>query len=215
MPEQSDAETILYYGPRTRSFTALWMLEELGGALHYRLHSFDVQSGEQRKPEHLARNPMGKVPVLWHDGQYVAELGAIGIYLADKFPAAGMGPDINHKDRAAFLRWCFFSSAIVEPALGEKFFKWDVPSGSVAWGSFERMMRALNEGLEGREWLVGDSFSFADVLVGSGVRFGTMFGAIDKTDLLMGYVERLQARAAFARAQAIEKREGERFPPAS
>jgi glutathione S-transferase len=62
------------------------------------------------------------------------------------------------------------------------------------------------------EWLLGDRFSAADVIVGAGARFGVMFGAIEKTGPIADYVARLTAREAFERAQAIEQREGERFP---
>lgn len=214
MPERDDANTTLYYAPRTRSLTALWMLEELGDELEYRLESFDIMSGRQRSPEYLARNPMGKVPVLQHRGRHVAELGAMAIYIADAFPKANLGPGIDAPERPDFLRWCFFSSAIIEPCLAEKMFKWDVPSGQVAWGSYDRMLRALLEGLETGPYLLGEQFSTADVLVGAGVRFAQMFGVMEKSGPLGEYVARLTARPAFERAAAIEAREGERFPVA-
>jgi len=110
------------------------------------------------------------------------------------------------------LRWCFFSSAIIEPALGEKFFNWDVPASSVAWGSFRHMLTMLEAGVAGGPYLLGETFSAADVLVGSTARFGQMFGAIE-SDAIAEYVERLTARDACKRAAEIERREGERFPP--
>lgn len=202
----------LHYAPRTRSLTALWLLEELGQP--YELNSFDIMTGHHRKAEHMALNPMGKVPVVVDGETPVSELGAIAIYLADRYPDAGLSPAIDAPERAAFLRWCFFSSAIIEPALGEKFFKWEVPSSQVAWGSFDRMLEALKLGLESGPWLLGDTFSAADVLIGAAVRFGIMFGAFDKEAPFTDYVARATARPAFQRAEAIEKREGERFPPA-
>ncbi len=213
MPERDDAETVLLYAPRTRSFTALWMLEELGDALDYRLDAFEIYSGRQRGAEYLKKNPMGKVPVLLHRGRYVSELGAIGIYLADLFPKAGLAPAVDHEDRGEYLRWCFFSSAIFEPALAQKFFKWEVPSGTVAWGSFERMHAALLAGLEKSPYVLGDTFSMADVLVGASVRFGQQFGALAKDGVLGDYAARTQARPAYERALKIEAREGEKIPP--
>jgi glutathione S-transferase len=156
---------------------------------------------------------MGKVPVVVHDGTPVAELGAIAIYLSDRFPDAGLAPAIDDPKRADYLRWCFFASAIIEPCLGEKFFKWEIPAASVAWGSFDRMMTTLTEGLKQGPYLLGDQFSAADVLVGSNVRFGHMFGAIPNEGVTAEYVARLTAREACARAAVIERREGERFPP--
>ena len=72
------ADLTLHYAPRTRSFTALWLLEELGQP--YELESFDINTGRHKRPDFLALNPMGKVPVVIHAGTPVSELGAIAIY---------------------------------------------------------------------------------------------------------------------------------------
>lgn len=200
----------LYYAPRSRAFTALWLLEELGVA--YELESFDLNSGRHKQPDFLALNPMGKVPLLVCDGIPVSETGAIAIYLADRFPTAKLAPTLDDPQRPAYLRWMLFSGGVLEPALGQKFFKWEVPARSVAWGSFEQMHDVLAATVSSGEWLLGDRFSAADVIVGAGARFGVMFGAIEKTGPIADYVGRLTAREAFQRAQAIEQREGERFP---
>lgn len=200
----------LHYAPRTRSFTALWLLEELGVA--YDLDSFDMHSGRHKQPDFLALNPMGKVPLVVCDDVPVSETGAIAVYLADRFPAAGLAPALDDPQRPAYLRWMFFHSGVFEPALGQKFFKWEVPARSVAWGSFEQMRDVLTAGVEDSQWLLGDRFSAADVVVGAGARFGLMFGAFENEGPIADYVSRLTAREGFQRAQAIEQREGERFP---
>ncbi|HVH99323.1 MAG TPA: glutathione S-transferase family protein [Enhygromyxa sp.] len=200
----------LYFAPRSRALTALWLLEELG--LAYELESFDLNSGRHKQPDFLALNPMGKVPLVVCDGIPVSETGAIAIYLADRFPSAGLAPAFDDPQRPAYLRWMLFSSGVLEPAFGQKFFKWEVPARSVAWGSFEQMQDVLIAGVSSSEWLLGDRFSAADVVVGAGARFGVMFGAFEKTGPIADYVGRLTARPAFQRAQAIEQREGERFP---
>jgi glutathione S-transferase len=201
----------LYYAPRTRAFTALWLLEELG--VEYTLESFPMHSGRHRRPDYLAMNALGKVPLLMHDGVPVSEVGAIAVYLSDAFPEAGLTPRIGEPDRAAWLRWIFFSGGVMEPAYAQKFFGWTPPDTSVAWGSFDRMLEALTSGLEGRTWLLGERFTTADVIVGATTRFGLMFGALPKSGVFADYVARLTARPAFERASAIEAREGERFPP--
>jgi glutathione S-transferase len=200
----------LHFAPRTRAFTALWLLEELGVA--YELDSFDLNSGRHKQPDFLALNPMGKVPLVVCDGIPVAETGAIAIYLADRFPAASLAPALDDPQRPAYLRWVLFSGGVIEPALGQKFFKWEVPARSVAWGSFEHMRDVLSTAVTDNQWLLGDRFSAADVVVGAGARFGVMFGAFEKSGPIADYVGRLSARDGFQRAQAIEQREGERFP---
>ncbi len=205
------APLTLHFAPRTRSFTAAWLLEELG--VPYELKSFDLDSNHHKTEAFMAMNPMGKVPVVVDNGIPVSELGAIAIYLADKYRDTALSPTLDSPDRAAFLRWIFFSSAIMEPAFGEKFFKWNVPARSVAWGSFDDMLRTLKAGLEQGPYLLGDTFSAADVVVGATTRFGVMFGAIPKESPLTDYLARLSERPAFKRAEALEAREGERFPP--
>lgn len=209
-PPTDKSPVVFYYAPRTRSFTALWLLEELG--IEYTLESFDLSTDRHKKDDFIAFNPMGKVPVVVEGSTPVSELGAIAIYLSDKFTDAGLAPALDDSTRPAYLRWIFFSSAIMEPAFGEKFFQWDVPASSVAWGSFAHMMAMLNAGLTGRRYLLGEEFSAADVLVGSSIRFGHMFGAIPAEGVTKTYVDKLEARDAFKRATAIEERESERFP---
>ena len=200
----------LYYAPRTRSFTALWLLEELG--VPYVLESFDLQSGAHKQPEFLALNPMGKVPLVVCDGMPIAETGAIALYLADRCRGTVLSPDIDDPARADVLRWCFFSGSVIEPALGEKFFKWTVPAQSVAWGSFDQMVATLSAAVTPGPYLNGETFTVADIVVGASARFGVMFGAIAKEGPIAEYCAQLAERPAFKRAQAIEAREGERFP---
>jgi glutathione S-transferase len=210
MTQTTQPSLKLYFAPRTRSFTALWLLEELG--IPYQLDSFDLNSGRHKQPDYLALNPMGKVPLVVCDGVPVSETGAIAIYLADRFPEARLTPAFDDPLRPAYLRWVLFVGGVMEPAFGEKFFKWNVPARSVAWGSFEQMHEVLTAGVTNREWLLGDRFSAADVVVGAAARFGVMFGVFDKTGPIADYVDRVTAREAFKRAQAIEQRESERFP---
>jgi Glutathione S-transferase, N-terminal domain len=88
----------LYYWPRTRAFRALWMLEEL--QVPYEFAYVNIRAGEQNDPPFCHVNPMSKVPALEDDGAYVAESGAVLLYLADKYP------DV--------LRWISFIYAAAE-----------------------------------------------------------------------------------------------------
>lgn len=200
----------LYYAPRTRSFAALWMLEELGQK--YQLKSFDIESGRHKKPDYLALNPMGKVPLVLNDDVPVSELGAIAIYLSDAYPKAQLCPTMEEPLRSDYLRWIFFSSAIMEPAFVQKMYKWDIPAKSIAWGSFDQMLDVVTKAVSESKWLVGDSFSSADILVGSTLRFGQMLGVIPKKGAVQEYISRLKKREAFIRAEEIETTESARFP---
>src|SRR5262245_46141371 len=93
----------LYHAAPSRSSVVHWMLEELGQP--YEMHVLRLKSGDQRKPEYLAVNPMGKVPTLRHGDVVVSEVAAICTYLADEFPAAGLGVPIGDPRRGEYLKW--------------------------------------------------------------------------------------------------------------
>ena len=83
--------TIVVYGPRMgSSFRPHWMLAELG--LSYETKELDMRSGEHRKPEFLAINPAGQVPVMVYDGFTLPESAAIVHYLAEKHDQSFFGP---------------------------------------------------------------------------------------------------------------------------
>ncbi|MBW8896770.1 MAG: glutathione S-transferase, partial [Massilia sp.] len=71
----------LFHAPNSRSCAARALLEELG--VPYDLHVLNLKKNEQRAPDYLAVNPMGKVPAILHGDALVTEQPAIFIYLAD------------------------------------------------------------------------------------------------------------------------------------
>src|SRR5271156_3585144 len=119
MPE-TDTIT-LFHAPNTRSTGTRILLEELGAP--YDLRVLNMKAGEQRQPAFLAVNPMGKVPAILHGDALVTEQVAIGIYLADLFPEAGITPAIGDALRGPYLRWYVFYAACFEPAVVDKALK--------------------------------------------------------------------------------------------
>ena len=203
MPISDDADLVLYYAPQSRAVTALRMMEELERP--YRLEVISLDKGDQKKPEFLRLNPMGKIPLVLDGGVAIAETGAIFAYLADKYAPGRLAPRPDEPERADYLRWLFFGAGVIEPAYGQKFFKWEVPSRQVAWGSFEDMLRVLTEAVSGREWLAG-RFSAADIYVASSLRYGMLFGIVPTEGPLADYVSRWNARPASRRAAEIDQR---------
>lgn len=189
----------LYHAARTRSLTALWMLEELGEP--YLIKRLDLNAREHKKADYLAINPMGKVPAVVVDGVAVSERPAICLYLTDRFPSRRLGPAIEDPRRALYLRWLFFAVGCIEPAFMDKAMQRDSPPAQAAWGSYTDVVRTLAEGLAGRTWLLGDEFSAADVVVGSMVHWGIAFKLLEG-EPFVGYLTRLQARPALQRALA-------------
>lgn len=203
MPIANDADIVLYYAIRSRAFRMLWFLEELGRP--YRLEMLDLNSGDHKRPEFLKLNPMGKVPVLVDQGAVIAETGAMLAYLSDKYSLGELAPRLEDPRRAEYLKWVFFAAGVMEPAFGEKFFKWEVPARRAAWGSFADMERTTIAGLAPGPYLLGEHFTAADVFVASNLHWGLLAELFPKEGPIADYVGRCAARPALRRALAIEE----------
>jgi glutathione S-transferase len=203
MPISDKADIVLYYAPRSRAFRTLWFLEELGRP--YRLEMLDLNKGDHKRPEFLKINPMGKVPVVIDQGVPIAETGAIMSHLADKYSPGELAPLIKDPARADYLKWMFFAAGVMEPAFGEKFFKWDLPPRRVAWGSFADMEKTVLAGVAPGPWLLGDQFTAADVYVCSNLHWGLLTELFPEDGAIAAYVARCAARPALKRALAMEE----------
>ncbi|WP_339746492.1 glutathione S-transferase family protein [uncultured Maricaulis sp.] len=189
----------LYHCPRTRGFHALWMLEEIGNSFEVKLVNIrDEIEGEA----YAGVNPMRKVPALDVDGHLVTESTAICAWLADACPGAALAPAINDIARADYLRWLFFCAACIEPAFIDKAFNRETPAATVGWGSVDRVLETLTQGLAGKQYLVNDRFSAADLMIGSTLNFLMNFKMLERREPFVSYVDRLTAREAFKRATA-------------
>jgi glutathione S-transferase len=192
----------LYWSPRTRSFTALWLLEETGQP--YERVLTDISTGAQKAPEFLAINPMGKVPALADGNAVTAEAAAICAYVAERFPDAKLAPPLGDARRAKYLQWLFFGPSCIEPALMQIFTKLEVPSSTAAWGNATQVFDVLDKALERGPWILGDDFSAADIVIGSGLNFAIReFKMVPPRPAFDRYIDRCVARPAFQRAQKI------------
>jgi len=88
----------LYWSPRSRSFSALWLMEETGQP--YERVLTDISKGAQKTPEYLAINPMGKVPALQDGEATLAESAAICAYVTERYPQANLAPPLGDPLRA-------------------------------------------------------------------------------------------------------------------
>lgn len=193
-----------YHAPNSRSFTIRWLFEELGSPPHD-VKVLDLKKGEHKSAEFLAINPMGKVPAIVHEGTVITEAAAIALYLADLFPAAGLAPAPTDRARGTYLRWIVFNQACVEPAVTDHAFKRPPASAStLPYGTYEDTVDALAGALRDGPYILGDRFSAADVVVGSGVRWLLAFKLLPERSEFTRYAERLSARPALQRAVAAD-----------
>lgn len=193
-----------YHNPRSRAVTVHWMLEEVGAS--YDLVPVELRQDGPRDPTILAVNPMGKVPALvLDDGTLVTETPAILAHLADAYRDAGLAPSPATSERASYYRWLFFVGSAFEPALVERMMRADAPAlakMAAGWGSYDDVIDTIEGALVGRDVLVGDRFSAADLYMVSSLSWGGLFGAprIKESAAIQTYLARHTQRPAFARA---------------
>src|SRR4029453_1233666 len=100
--------------------------------------------------------------------------------LADAFPEAGLAPPPGDRLRGPYYRWMFFAAGPVEAAGTDQTLGVEVPRerrGTVGYGSFAEVIATLESAVSGRDYLVGDRFTAADVYVGSQIGWGMAFGS--------------------------------------
>ena len=193
----------LFHSPQTRSSGTVTLLEELHAP--YTIHALNMKAGEQRQSAYLAVNPMGKVPAILHGDALITEQVAIGIYLADLFPEAGMTPAIGDALRGPYLRWYVFYAACFEPAIVDKAMKREPgPTGMVPYGDLETTMKVVIAQLGNGPWLLGDRFTAPDILWGTALTWMTGFGLVEAVPPIKSYIDRWNARPSVKKTAQID-----------
>ncbi|MDB5956403.1 MAG: gst18 [Ramlibacter sp.] len=190
----------LHYHPYSRAAGTIWALEEAG--VPYELKVVDIMKGAQKQPAFLSINPMGKLPALVDGDVVVTESAAIALYLADRYAAGRLAPALDDPRRGTYLRWSFFAPSVIEPAVMAKSSGWEVKEVSAGWGNYASMLATAESAVAKGPFLLGEEFSMADVVFGGLLRFLLSFKQIAPTSLFTGYVERLDSRSAYQRADA-------------
>ena len=192
--------------PNGRKIRALAI--ELG--IDLEVQNVDLMKGEQLQPEYLALNPNGKIPMLEENGWRLWESAAILCYLADKKPEKGLYPTDARK-RAEVIKWLcwdqghFAAEAVFRlarenfrPQFNEGEVRPEVvKDGQEAWTKFANV---LSLSLEGNDWLVGNTFSIADLAI-AGTLSAREWAKVDlsKYPRIAAYVERLEQRDSWKR----------------
>ncbi len=196
----------LHHQPRSRSTRALWLLEELGVPF-----DLTVMSREDKQtPEYLALHPLGRSPVLEEEGGPVFESAALVLHLADKHLDAGLIAPLGSHERALQYQWCFFGMTDIEGALmdiARQIWKDSgEPDADIVERATERFVATvgvIEAAVGDGEYLVGDAFSVADIIVGSVLGFARTGKLTELPAGVVPYVDRLEARPARQRAVAV------------
>ena len=198
----------LYYVPATRSSRPRWFLEELG--LPYELARLDPKKGENQTPEYLAINPSGKVPSLVDGEVSIFESCAIVMYLADKYAEKGFAPAHGTVGRAKYFQWMSYAITTLEQPAAEYGYHTNLRNEALrlpaladeAKKNFARAVLPAEQQLGRTQFILGDSFSAADVMLGGTLAWARSLKLLEGFPSTLAYVARLVARPAYKKMRA-------------
>lgn len=183
----------LIHAPRSRSTRFLWLLEELGVDYDVQVVGIRRPGGGERDPANP--HPHGQVPALIHDGVLITESAAIALYLTDAFPAAGLGPRVGEPGRGPYLSWLAYYAGVLEPVITNR---WKGRADDDDNAAYAILDSRLKGALEAGPWLMGGTFTAADILFISLIQFAREM--LPPHAVYDDWMARAQMRPAFARA---------------
>jgi glutathione S-transferase len=188
-----------------RPLRVLWTLEEIGRP--YELVTMTAEQAAQ--DEHLARHPLGRVPVIDAGDGPMFESAGLCLHLADLHPEAGLLAPVGTHERGLAYQWAFFAMTEIEPAIVERH-RVGADHPDLAEQARARAARAVDAVTAALErsgpYLVGPAFSVADIVAGEVVRLAVRSNAVEPSEGLTAYLDALKSRPARERAQAAAHR---------
>lgn len=198
----------LYFNPQSRATRVRWMLEELGAP--HEIVPVDFNKGEHKKPEYMKIHPMGSLPAVEDSGKPLFESAAIIMHMADKHPEKKLAPAPAAHERGEYYQWILFAMTeaeqpVVQVLQHTRFLPEAERSAALlekAKERFKAVATAVEERMKGREYIVGNTFTAADVVMGSVLNFAARFNLLEGFPTLQAYVKRLMERPAAKKAFA-------------
>lgn len=201
----------LYSAPMSSAIPVVQVLAELD--VPHELVLLDLSAGEQRTSEFLALNPNGQVPTLVVDGTPMFEAVAIMQWLGDRFGVVrGVWPTADDPLRLEALSWTTwtyvtFSSTMKRMLLATSDrVPQELHSEALAEhsrGELQDLLGMLDERLASRDYMLGKDYTLVDLIVGSGVTYGTYCGMpIDDHPHVRSWLGRVHGRPSFERVWA-------------
>lgn len=190
----------------TRSMRAVWAAKE--AKIEYKYHEVDLKKGEHLQDSFKELNPFGGVPVL-KDGDFVLwESAAILTYIGDIAPQSNLVPKVQDaKRRAEYNKWLHFANCELDAILFtiEKHI-WRYPEDQrrpeAIKKSLEELQKPLGivtEHLKNNEYLMGDEFTMADILMAHCLNWARFREAFTENPTLNDYTKRLSKRENYPR----------------
>ena len=199
----------IFHANGTRSIIIIWLCEELNIDYRVELIPFTLEFRKSKKWRNL--NPVGKVPVIKDGNLTIFESGAILQYLQNKFGNNKLQPSKDSEEYGLFLQWCWFSEStflrpISEIVNHKRVFNKLNQSQQVLDDMSSRAilcLQALNNNLEGKEYIVGNSFTSADIMLGYTLNSLSKHISFEKYQNAFKYWQFLKKREGFIKAFKI------------
>ncbi|WP_449466205.1 glutathione S-transferase family protein [Stenotrophomonas humi] len=195
------AKLTFYTHPYSRARLTRWMLEETGLPYEDVLLDFDTT---MKSPEYLAINPMGKVPALRHGETVITENAAICLHLADLVPEKALLPAIGTAERGACYRWMLLAAGPLESFITARRHGALAPAREAGYGSPVDLLRTLEGAVAGKKYLVGDTFTVADLYLAATLSYYIQVGELEATAVFKDYVTPHLQRPAAMRGNAMD-----------
>lgn len=197
-----------WYNKAPNPMKVALFLEETG--LPFEAMPVDTMKGEQHAEAFRKINPNAKVPAIEDEGKRVFDSNAILLYLADKIGVLNGRPE----DRGELLSWLMWIASGLGPFSGQAVHFQHMAPEKPAYAvnryrrEAERHYAVLDEHLAGREWIVGQNYSIADIAAWGWIdRHARVLGegALERYPNLKAWYERVNSRPAVARARQLGK----------
>lgn len=195
----------LYYAPNTRAVRVRWLLEELGLPYELERVTFKPTSGQF----FIQDTPTGKIPTLVDGEVVMAESGAMVEYVLERYGEGRLMPAAGSPLRAKYLQWLHFAESTAFPPIGIyvwlTVYRQDAAAHpdlvADARARVRTTLQQVEDALVNRNFLLGESFTAADVMMGFTLLAADRLGVLaeDQTNLRR-YLQRLQARPALQHA---------------
>ncbi|MES2916474.1 MAG: glutathione S-transferase family protein [Pseudomonadota bacterium] len=188
----------LFHSPQSRSSSIMVLIEEMGIADRIDIREVTIPRVDGTGQRDSANpHPDGKVPALLHDGRLITERAAIMLHLTTLFPLTGMAPLVGSADWGAFIGWLTWYQGVLEPVVIFEGAGITHPWLEATFRDHGAAVARLRAALERGPWLLGDSYSAADLLVHGPYAFFPQ--ATPDDPLIRDWVERCMARPARAK----------------
>lgn len=196
----------LLFAPLTRSIRIKWLLEELGLP-----HEIIPRQFDRTAPYSGQDTPSGRYPVLYDGETMLSESGAVVQYILEKYGDGRLQPAIDSPDRAAYLYWFHYSEASAAVPIN-LYIGYAVYGGEAekyaelierARQGTDRILDKVEAAITGRSFLVGDTLTGADIMMGFTLWSARMLKLLSaRHPETLRYFSELKGRPAFAKALA-------------